>query len=286
MLRSKKAAMHVFASLATVFWALGYVLTRIAVGHFSTEAIAFLRYAIAAVTLGTYAFYKKMRLPLLKDIPSFLAGGAFGFALYVYLINEGSRTLPASGVSFLISASPVMTALFARLFLKEKIGALGWLSIACAFLGIGVITYCNGGFALTSGVIWVCLAAVLISAYNVYQRRLFLRYSPLEVTTYCIVAGALLLSVFAPQSFPQLADASPVEIMALVILGVFSAGMAYLCWANALNRAGNTSEVTNYMFVTPIITTFLGFVLIRESPHISVYAGGMLVLAGVVLINR
>lgn len=215
-----------------------------------------------------------MRLPKIRDVPLFLLGGATGFAVYVYAINVGSKSLAASVVSLIVSASPIITALLARIFLREKMGFIGWVSVLCAFSGVGVITFFNGGFALGSGAIWICFAAILISIYNVYQRKLLLRYSPLEITTYCIIAGALLLSVFAPQSFPQLLSAAPVGIAAVVVLGVFSAGIAYTCWAYALKNAEKTSEVTNYMFVTPIMTTFLGFFLINEAPSISVYIGG------------
>jgi len=283
---SKKTAMHIFAALTIVLWSFGYVMTRVAVRHFSVEAISFLRYMIAAVSLLIYAVMKKMRPPKWKDVPLFFAGGAIGFAVYVYAVNAGSKTLTASVVSFIVSASPIITALLARMFLGEKIGIVGWVSVLCAFSGVGVITFFNGGFSFSSGVLWICFATVLISIYNVYQRKLLLRYSPLEITTYCIVAGAVLLSIFAPQSIPQIYDAKPAEIIAIVVLGVFSAGVAYLSWAYALSKADKTSEVTNYMFITPVLTTFLGFVLIGETPHVSAYIGGALVLAGVLLMNR
>ena len=283
---SQKTSMHLFAALATALWALGYVMTRIAIQHFTVEAVSFLRYLIAAASLILYGTIQKMRLPKPKDLPLFLVGGVIGFAVYVYAINAGSKTLTASVVSFLISASPILTALLARVFLREKIGLIGWLSVICAFTGVGIITFFSGGFTFTSGVVWVCFAMILISLYNIYQRKLLLRYSPLEITTYCIVTGALLLSIFAPQSFPQLTNAALPEIAAIVILGVLSGSAAYLCWATALSKASKTNEVTNYMFVTPILTTFLGFILIGEIPHASAFVGGVMVLTGVVMINR
>jgi len=278
--------MHIFALLTVILWALGFVMTRIAVRYFTTEALSFLRYFIAAVSLLVFVFIKKIRLPKPKELPLLFLGGAIGFAVYVYSLNEGSKTLTASTVSFIISAAPVLSALLARIFLKEKIGWVGWISVICAFSGVGVITYFNGGFTLTSGVVWICFSTVLIGVYNIYQRKMLLRYSPLEITTYCIIAGAIILSLFAPQSFPQLIEAEPVGLVSIIILGVFSASTAYLLWAYALSKADKTSEVANYMFVTPVLTTLLGFLLINESPHFTVYIGGVLVLTGVMLINR
>ena len=278
--------MHIYAIIAINLWALGYVLTRVAVRHFSPEATAFLRYFVAAASLLFFAMVKKMRLPKPRDIPLLFLGGAIGFAVYVYMINLGSQTLEASNISFIVSTSPIITALLARIILKEKMGLLGWLSVLCAFTGIGIITLFDGGFAFTSGAIWICFAAILVSFYNIYQRQLLRRYSPLEITTYCVIAGALILSVFAPQSFPQLLNAEPIGIAVIILLGMFSAGIAYACWACALSIAEKTSEVTNYMFVTPVITTILGLILISEMPSVSVYMGGFLVLMGVVLINK
>jgi len=278
--------MHICAILTVVLWSLGYIMTRVAVMHFSAEALSFLRYFISAITLLSYAVIKKMSFPKLREIPLFIFGGAVGFSLYVYFLNIGTKTLAASTVSFIISASPVLTALLARVVLKEKIGIFGWLSVFCAFSGIGIITFFNGGINFSSGVFYIVLCFILISVYNIYQRKLLTRYSPLEITTYCIISAALMLSVFAPQSFPQLIKAEPIGIITIVILGVFCASLAYLLWANALSKADKTSEVTNYMFVTPVLTTILGFVLINESPHFTVYIGGALVIVGVILINN
>ena len=283
---SKKISMHIFAAVAIVLWALGFVMTRVAVQHFTAEAISFLRYFVAAIFLLVFAAIKKLNLPKLKDIPLFFVGGAIGFAVYVYGINVGSKTLTAAAVSFLVSASPIVTALLAYGFLREKISIFGWLSVLCAFIGVGVITFFQGGITFTAGTAWICLSMLLISAYNIYQRKLLLRYSPLEITTYCVVAGAMLLSVFALHSFPQLSSAAPLGIAAIVILGIFSAGTGYLCWAYALSKADKTTQVTNYMFITPLLTTFLGFMLIAEAPPFTVYIGGALVLAGVFLMNR
>ncbi|MCL2717606.1 MAG: DMT family transporter [Lachnospiraceae bacterium] len=285
MFKHKKTIMHICAFTASALWALGYVLTRVAIADFTSDTLAFLRYLIAAITLIIYALIKKIRLPKLKDVPLFIFGGAVGIAVYVYFINEGSQTLPAATVSFIVSAAPVFTALLALFLLHEKIGIKGWFSIGCAFLGVGIITYFSGGFVFSSGIIWVCISMILKCIYTIFQRKLFTRYSPLEITTYCIVAGALLLSPFAPRSISQAADASVVGLGSVFVLGVFSASMAYLLWSHALKNAKRISEATNYMFLTPILTTLLGFVMIKEAPHYSVYLGGMLVLIGVVLIN-
>ena len=280
-----KFAIHVFALATVVLWALANVLTRIAVTYFSPESISFLRCLIAAITLVVYAFVKKMRPPSLNDVPLFFFGGAIGFALFVHVFNVGSKTVTASVISFILNATPVITAVLARIILKERIGTVGWLCVIGAFTGVGIITVANSDFAVEPGILWICLSSVLMSSYNIFQRKLLLKYGPLEITTYCLISGAILLSVFAPQAIFQLTHAPASQVITIVILGVFPSAIAYLCWAYALSKAEKTSDVINYMFLIPIITTFLGCIIINEFPHLSTYLGGSLVIISALLLN-
>jgi drug/metabolite transporter (DMT)-like permease len=53
----------------------------------------------------------------------------------------------------------------------------------------------------------------------------------------------------------------------------------------ALKLAASTSEVTNFMFLTPILTTVIAFVTMGELPPLVTYLGGGLMLAGLILTN-
>ena len=64
---------HLYAIVTIVFWSLAYVLTRLALQHFSAFSLGFLRYALASCTLAAVAFAMKMERPRMKDLPSFLA---------------------------------------------------------------------------------------------------------------------------------------------------------------------------------------------------------------------
>jgi len=278
-------SVHIFALLTIVMWSAGNVLTRVAVRYYTPDALAFLRYAVAAAALAVCARMMKMRLPAPRDVPVFILGGILGFALYAFAFNAGLRTITASEFSFILSAVPIFTAILARVILKEKIGLLGWACVAGGFTGVGIIAVSGGGMAFRAGALWACFTAFLGASYYVFQRKLFGRYSPLEITTYCSVAGAAMLAVFAPNSLPQLIHAPAYQIVVLVILGVFPAAAAYLSWSYALSAAEKTSQVTNYMFFTPILTTLLGAAMISELPPASTYAGGALVLACVLLVN-
>ena len=283
MIAHSKYTMHIAAFTTVFMWSLANVLTRIAVLYYTPDTLSFLRYAVASFALLGYAFVKKMRLPALRDVPWFVLGGATGFAGFSYAFNLGARTVPASIIGLILNTTPIVTAIFAWLLLRENIGRVGWFCVGGAFFGVGIITFSGDGLSIGPGISFVCLSAVFTSIYNIFQRKLLERYNPLEITTYCIAAGALLLSVFLPKSAAQLAHAPAGQIANVVVLGLFPTALAYLCWAFALSIAKNTNDVINYMFLIPILTIALGCWLLGELPRLADYAGGAIIILSVAI---
>ena len=99
-------------------------------------------------------------------------------------------------------------------------------------------------------------------------------YTALEIVTYSMIFGALLLGFWSVQGFQQLAASDMSHILALVYLGAFPSAAAYFLWGKAMSFANRTSEVTNFMFVTPLLSTILGFLILREVPNMGTFLGG------------
>lgn len=72
---------------------------------------------------------------------------------------------------------------------------------------------------------------------------------------------------------------------AVVFLGVFPSALAYLLWARALSLAANTSEVTKFMFLTPLLSLVLGYAVISELPGPETWIGGAVILCGLGLFH-
>lgn len=285
MKMSNKLSMYSFAMITIVLWSTGFVFTRVAVRSFTPDAIAVLRYYAASIAMLIYVLIKKIRLPRLKDIPWLLLGGATGIAIYVFAFNMGSQTVNASTSSFITSAAPVVIAILARVMLRERLTPLCWGAILLSFGGIALISLTGDGLRFDPGIYWIFLSTACTSFYSIIQRKLLLRYTPLETTAYCFFGGTILLSVFLPSAIPQLIASPAAPIWTIVYLGVFPASIGYACWAYAISKAEKTSEVTNFMYLTPVITTLMSIWMISETPSWGTVAGGVIVLAGVLLFN-
>ena len=199
--------------------------------------------------------------------------------------NWGSTTLNPTTNCIVISTSPIITAVLARMFFGERLRPLRWVALALAFAGVVVMNGGGHGFMLAPGIAWVLLAALLISLYNVLQRRLARHYSAVQITAWSFFAGTFFLLFFLPDAVAQGRSAPFAALAVVVFLGVFPSAAAYLFWARALALAPRTSLVTNYMFLTPFLSLLLEYVVTGGLPEASTFAGGGVILASLLLFS-
>ena len=128
-------------------------------------------------------------------------------------------------------------------------------------------------------------AALALSIYNLLQRKLTKTYTALQASAYSIILGTCMLAVFAPTAIREVSQAPAMQYFYLAVLGVCSSAVAYVSWAKAFSKAKKTSQVSNYMFVTPFLTSILGFLLAGEVPDRATLVGGGIILLGVFLFN-
>lgn len=280
-----KNSHHPYAFLTVLFWSVAYVLTRLTLQYFSAFSLGFLRYIIASAALVIIAILTKMSLPSLKDIPWFLASGCVGFFLYMIAFNQGQSEVSAATASVVIATAPVFTALFARVVYREKLSFYKLIAIFIEFVGVAILTLMNSTFSVNKGLLWLLLAAVCLSIYNLVQRKLTKAYSALQSSTFSIFFGTALLAIFAPTAISEASKAPAIQYLYLAVLGICSSAVAYVSWAKAFSKAKQTSQVSNYMFITPFLTSILGFVIAGEVPDKATIIGGGIIMLGVIVFN-
>lgn len=280
-----KDSFHPYAITTIIFWSCAYVLSRLALTYFTAYSLGFLRIIIASVVMLAVVIITKMKRPALKDVKWFLAAGASGFALYLIAFNTGQAILNSSTSSVVIATIPVVTSVLARVILKEHLRLIQWVSTAVSFMGVIILTVMSGGLKLNIGILWLIAAVILLSFFNILQRKLTKMYSALQTSAFSIFAGALLLSVFLPSSVSQVLKAPSIQLVYIVILGIGSSAIAYCAWAAAFSKAEKTSSVSNYMFITPFLASIMGVIIGGETIQLPTIIGGLIILAGLLLFN-
>jgi drug/metabolite transporter (DMT)-like permease len=218
-------------------------------------------------------------------IPLFLLSGGMGFSLYMIFFNSGMLTLTSATSSLIIATTPVLTAIGAALLYHEKIKPVGWCAIAAAFMGVAVLLLTDtskGGLSGGVGLFWTMAAALVFCCYNLMNRKLLsMGYTAVECVTWSMVCGALWLMPFMGQAIPQVMEAPAYSIIATAYLGAMPSATAYLLWSNAMSLAKKTSDVSNFQFLTPLLSTVMGFAMLGEVPSMMTVIGGLIIIASI-----
>jgi drug/metabolite transporter (DMT)-like permease len=221
--------------------------------------------------------------------------GAFlllGFA-GIFVSTQGSYLSiyysTAANIILLQAATPVMTALGARLYLGERLLAPQWAGVAVSAFGVLVVVTRGRLIALRPEDVHVgdlinlvCLAGW--TTYTVYSKRVLATYSPAMVTAGAYVAGTLMIlpvAIVTAPLFPTPRWTSPVAWGVVLYQAVMGA-IAHVWWARAI-RAVGPSRSAMFLNVQPVIGLALAALVLGE--HIGVWqlAGGACVLAGVAM---
>ncbi|MDR3682575.1 MAG: DMT family transporter, partial [Geothrix sp.] len=247
--------------------------------------LALLRFGTASAALALYGLATRMRLPARSDLPGIGLAGFLGISIYHVALNFGEVTVQAGAASLLISAAPVFTALLSVLFLQERLTRLGWGGILLAFGGVALIAVSgSGGLHFTPGALLILLSAVVAAAFSILSKKTLRRYAALEFTSYAIWAGTLPMLVFLPGLVRQFRGAAPPATFAVIYLGIFPAAIAYVLWNYALSKMP-ASLLSSFLYLSPVIASFIAWVWLGEVPALLTILGGGLAILGVVLVQ-
>ena len=280
--------MHLFAGSTILIWSTAFPVTKIVGGAIPPIELGAIRCVAAALFLCIIGAAEHIRRPRsLGDCCLLALAGALGFGFYMIFFNMGMKTLTSATSSLVIATTPIMTALAASRLYKERLSRTGYLAIASAFIGVMILLLWKGVLSINTGVIWTFAAAVLFCGYNLLNRKLqALGYSSMEIMTYALISAAAILMIAAPHAFGVFRQAGIKNALLAIYLGIAVSAVGYFLWAKAFENAKHTSDVTNYMFLTPLVTTVLGFIMLREVPDLGTVIGGVIIIASVIVFNR
>ena len=124
--------------LASFMFAIMGAFAKLASEHMSSLEVVFFRNIFGVVLIG-YAVYKNpMTHKGGKPLLLFFRGLMGFLALLAYFYNIAN--IPLGDAVTFSKTAPIFTAIFAWLFLKEKLSLSAWIAVFVGFMGILLIT--------------------------------------------------------------------------------------------------------------------------------------------------
>ena len=250
--------------------------------------LAFIRSFIAGFFMLAVGKLQGMQMPRKKDIPLFFLSGALGYVIYTVAMNIGLQTLPSATCSLLVATSPIMTAIIAARVYSEKINLISWCAIFIAFTGVVILLLWDSGgaFSIDAAMLWMLLSAASWAGYNIMTRKLVaMGYTSMQITCFSMLGAAVWLCFWSADGFREMATGEGKHILSLLYLAIISNAAGCILWGKAMAYAEKTSEVANFMFLSPLLSALMSFLLLGEVPGMGTFIGGAVIISGLLLFN-
>jgi drug/metabolite transporter (DMT)-like permease len=278
-------------TLFVLLWSTGFIGSKL--GSLYAEPFTMTALRMLLVTLLLTLIVWLMRAPWpaqRKDFLHLMMAGALIHACYLTGVLYALRLgLPTAYVAMIAGVQPVLTALLARLWLRERLSALQWLGMALGLSGVLLVVlgrYQAQSLAgISAGLGAAVIALIGITLGTLYQKRYC---SAIDLRTGALVQYAsttllctLLAFAFESRSVQWHAEFVFALLWLAVVLSLGAIGLLFY-----LIRRGASAQVASLFFLTPSVTAVLAYLLFEEGlSHAALFGFGLTAL-GVMLVAR
>lgn len=271
-----------------VLWASCYPLITIGLESAPHLTFAVLRAVIAGLTLVGCAALLRQPLPRDGATWGWISLAGFGMTGLGYYGMFHAAEFVAPGLATVIANSqPLIAAVLAFLFLKERLSARGWIGLGIGFLGIAVIAapqIMDGDQSSSfEGLVYVLLAASGVAVGNIAIKKLSKKTDAAVAMGLQLLIGAVPLALIASSTESAATiDWSPLFIASLIGLSIPGTAVAFWLWQYTLGKI----ELTNanvFSFLVPVFGLTIGVAFFSERVTLLMVLGTAIATAGVML---
>jgi drug/metabolite transporter (DMT)-like permease len=277
-------------AIVYVVWGSTYLAIRYAIEGFPPLLSGALRFVVAALLLLTYLVLRRGRSALRATRTQLVTAAASGILLLAGgngLVTVAEQRVSSGLVALLIACTPLWIVVL-RALLRDRPRPATALGVLVGLGGVALIFLPGGSGETDLAYAALCvLAALCWSAGSLLVTLRPVPPDPLMLTTVEMFAGGLVL-VVASLGRDELAGFSVGAVpgrswVALAYLVVFGSLIAFTAYVWLLGNAP-VSIVATYAYVNPAVAVLLGALVAGERLTGSALAGGLVVLAAVVLV--
>ena len=268
-----------------VVWGCSFIFIKLGLEFLTPFGVAFVRCALGALTLLAWARYKGISLPKSKKMVFHLWVVSLLLNVIPGVFFALAETEVTSVLAGIINAvTPLMTLLAIMVVTRdEKPKLYQVVGILIGF--IGVLTVLGAWRGLGDNPLWailILLAAVTCYGFSFpYSRRFILpqKLQPESIAAGQVTMGALTLLPFFIYNGVEKYEYQPAPVLAMVALGVFGSGFAYI-WNFKVMAIAGSAIASSVTYLTPVVAVIVGIIFLQESIYWYEPVGALIVLLG------
>lgn len=292
--QDRRILYHILAFLVVVVWGSTFAFTKLLLLSGLTPAQIFvLRFLIAYVLLLAYSLFHHIRwlADSWKDELLMVGLGLTGGTLYFLAENGAMNYTTTTNTSLIVCLCPLFASLLIGLFYKsERLNRKQALSTLLAVVGV-IVVVLNGRFVLHLSPLGDTLAFIACLCWAFYSLLMIpaiAKYDTLFITRKVFFYGLVCMVPYFmvyPGLNIHLVLHQPALLWNLLFLGVVASTICFLVWNWTMRKLGAVI-VTNYVYLSPVITIFFAWLILSEPITIYFILGTVLILSGLYLTDK
>lgn len=276
--------------IAVCFWGASFIATKIALNQLSPISIIFIRLVLASILLSIIALYSKRSFSINLKNHGFIFILALIAVFHLWIQVTGLKFTSASNTGWIIGTSPVFMAILGFFAFSEQFTLFKIAGIVIAFFGL-VLLISKGdllsiNFISNKGDFLILASAFTWSVYSMVNKKITISYPPLMTILFQFIIMAIILLPFNldKSTFTAISNL-PLEIwVALLFLGLFCSGIAYVLWAQSLKEM-ESAKVGAFLYFEPFVTVIAAWSILNENITLLTILSGITITFGVILVN-
>ena len=275
--------------ITTIIWGIQPLCIKWLVTEWTPVTITAMRYYFIGSALIAIAVAGGEKiLPPIQCRLWVILMGVTGIGLNNVMQFTGLQYSTVTNCTLIAAASPAITALFAAIFIRERLKIIAWLGITISFIGaLAVVSHGSlevvMNFDFNRGDVLFFTAQIAWTIYSLIALKVMKHMSAALTTGWAGLSGAIIVTLyglvtgeFAPHSMDL-----PLTL-AFAYTVIFGGIMAMLFWNIGVKNAG-PSITSIFQNITPVVGMIGGTLLFNEVVGFKELAGAAAIFIGVYL---
>lgn len=271
--------------ILAAMWGGSFLFMRIAANPLGPVALIEARVGFAAITLLIISFYLRKKLKLTGNIKHFFVLGLFNSALPFLLFAYSAQFLNVSTLAILNSTSPIWGAVIGAVIAKKMLTKSVSLGLLLGIIGVAILVGWEGIIMGKSAILPMISALIAAFSYGIASN--YAKNAP-QVGSYDNAHGSMWASVIIilplVPFFPVRESLTFDIFTAVILLGVFCTGLAYLLYFRLIADVGASSALT-VTFLIPVFGILWGHIFLDEVIGLNTLIGSILVIIGTMFVT-
>lgn len=255
------------------------------------ETIISMRLILAITLLLVIALFQKRSFTINLKSHSYILLLAIIAVFHLWIQVTGMKFTTASNTGWIIGTAPIFMALLGLVFFKEKLNSIKVIGIIIATTGllllVGKGNPANVDLIKNKGDLLILSSSFTWGIYSMVNKKISLTYSPVMTIFYLFLMMAIIIIPFtiSDESINAVKNLSNIGWVAILFLGLFCSGVAYVIWAFAL-REMESAKVGAYLYFEPFVTVITAWIFLKEEITLFMILSGLVITLGVFLVNK